>query len=772
MPNSTGIGRVLGLAGRAVRNLTAATLLALIVFALAAGVTLRLKHVGERGVQAERDLQGVVTEFHAQDALEWRVISGRVPPQEVLDELAESRARGESLIARAGQGGLSRQGQARVSQFHQRYTLAVDEELRLLVAGDVKEAEEFDEAEVDPAFEAALDALDEYAGQVSADAGRARTLSDAGVLLTVALALLLTAVMQSRRRFAEVRRQQERRSEARYRALVDQSADIVVVTDRKGLARYLSPAAGRLLSRRPDRDATGLDLVALVHPDDRGQLAAALDAAEPKHDAVLVELRLQAGQGEQSWRIFEVSVQDLCDDPAIGGMVLTGHDITVHQALQREMEHRALHDPLTGLPNRALLADRFDQALRTAQRDGAAVALLLIDLDRFKEINDALGHHLGDQLLVQIGPRFAGVLRESDTVARLGGDDFAILLPSVSGVDAAVVVAHKLQAALVRSFDIKGVELHIEASIGVVVSGEHGTDASTLMRRADIAMYVAKQRDPRVFTYDSRIDSHTPERLALLGDLRRALHNGELFLHYQPKVSLSSGVVCGAEALLRWQHPERGLIPPDAFIPLAENTGLIGPLTRHVLNLALAQARRWADQGTPLKIAVNLSARNLLEDHLDRTISELLAQHGVAAELLTLEVTESAIMTDPIRAEKLFQRLAAQGIAISIDDFGAGYTSLGQLMNLPITELKVDRSFVMAMETDSSNSLIVRSVIELGHNLGLSVVAEGVESAGVLDSLTLYTCDVAQGYYLSRPLAADAFEQWCATWPGLASRVH
>ena len=424
--------------------------------------------------------------------------------------------------------------------------------------------------------------------------------------------------------------------------------------------------------------------------------------------------------------------------------------------------HQALHDALTGLPNRVLLADRFDQALRGETRAGHSTALLLIDLDRFKEVNDTLGHHYGDELLKQVGPRLAGALRATDTVARLGGDEFAVLLPAVTGLETAVVIAHDLQAALSRPFDVDDVQLDVEASIGVVLSGEHGCSPAELMQRADVAMYVAKQHYVGVAVYDPDSDGHSPQRLALLGDLRRALSGDELRLHFQPKLSLTTGQVCGAEALVRWQHPDRGVVPPDAFIPLAENTGLIGPLTTRVLDLALAQARRWADAGAPLQVAVNLSARNLLDERLDALVRDLLAQHGVPAALLKLEVTESAIMTDPDRAKLVLERLHALGVTLSIDDFGAGYTSLGQLKDLPVTELKVDRSFVATMHTDSSNSMIVRSVVELGHNLGLIAVAEGVEDASTLGMLADLGCDVAQGYHLSRPLTAEALDAWRA----------
>ncbi|MDQ1619681.1 MAG: hypothetical protein QOE19_2250 [Actinomycetota bacterium] len=766
---------ILPLLRRATGGWVAAVVLAAIAFVPAAALTLQFKHIGERRLQAQQELQVVVSELHTQDALEWRSISGHLPTAEATAELTSSRERAQLLTSRI----TAPEHKKNLEALNARYARAVDEELRLLRAGREVQAAEVDETVVDPAFDKVLDAAQDYDAVLAADAARARKLGDIGVLLTVGLSLGVTALVQGRRRYVELRRRTERKSEARYRALVDQSSDVVLVTDRRGSCRFLSPSAERLLAPHfgPESvDGQGLALAQAVHPGDRDVLEAALEAIEPTCGST-IELRLR---GDEGWRTFEMDVQDLSADAAVGGLVLTGHDITERQALQRELEHRALHDGLTGLPNRVLLADRFDQALRAAARaghsddgpeDGRGVGLLLIDLDRFKEINDTLGHHYGDELLVQIGPRLVSALRDGDTVARLGGDEFAVLLPDARSLEAAVAVATTLQATLARSFCIDGVELGVEASIGVVMSGLHGTDAAILMQRADIAMYVAKQRSLGIFAYDREADSNTPERLSLLGDLRRALDNEELFLHFQPKVSLSTGEVVGAEALLRWQHPTRGLIPPDAFIPLAENTGLIGPITRYVLDRALAQAARWAEAGEPLQVAVNLSARNLLDDQLDAKVAEQLAAHGVPAHRLTLEVTESAIMTDPVRARELLERLAARGVAISIDDFGAGYTSLGQLKDLPITELKIDRSFVLAMQGEASDSLIVRSVIDLGHNLGLSAVAEGVETAAALQDLSGFGCDVAQGFLLCRPLTAEAFDRWRTAWPRQAEQL-
>ncbi|MBK5355942.1 EAL domain-containing protein [Pseudomonas sp. TH41] len=451
----------------------------------------------------------------------------------------------------------------------------------------------------------------------------------------------------------------------------------------------------------------------------------------------------------------------------IAGLILAGLFATVLQRTRVELDsqrkaalHASLHDKLTGLANRTLLADRFEQAMHSARRHGSTTGLLLIDLDRFKEVNDTLGHYYGDRLLDQIGQRLLNEARKIDTVARLGGDEFAILLPSVDGLDGALQAALRLHTAITATFEIDGVELDVEASFGVVVSGLHGDDTSTLMQRADIAMYAAKKQGMGILTYDPESDRRSPEHLTILGDLRRGLDRGELFLDYQPKVSLSTGKVTGVEALVRWQHPVRGLVRPDEFIPCAELTGIIGSLTYYVLNLALSQVRVWADAGISIPVAVNISARNLLDDKLVFQIVELLECHQLSPDMLVLEVTESAMMLDRHAARTILMRLHTMGIRIAIDDFGAGYTSLAQLKDLPISELKIDKSFVLAMQSNKANELIVRSVVDLGHNLGMSVIAEGVETVDVLNALSKYHCDIAQGFHLCRPISAEAFMRW------------
>jgi len=561
-------------------------------------------------------------------------------------------------------------------------------------------------------------------------------------------------------------------ADARFRSLVESSADAIISATPGGVITSWNAAAEHLLGYSR-AEALGQCLDLLI-PEDRRDEAVEIRGLALTQSSVRHGFETERVRKDGTRVPVALTVSPIYDGDTVTGMSSIMSDVTDRLALQHEMEHRALHDTLTGLPNRELLAERVGRALRAQSRPGSGIALLVIDLDRFKEVNDTFGYHCGDELLRQVGPRLAAVLRDVDTVARLGGDAFAVLLPEMGCTDG-TAVAFKLAAALEMPFHVEGVDLDVEASIGVVFSGEHGQDATTLLQHADVAMDVAKTQTLGVVCYDPAFDSQTPSRLALLGELRRALERGELVLHYQPKVSLSTGDVVGAEALVRWQHPERGLVLPDDFIPMAEHTALICPLTRYVLDTALAQARTWIDAGRPLPIAVNLSVRNLLDENLADQVGELLVAHGVPGSLLELEVTESAIMIDPVRARQMLEQLSALAVRISIDDFGAGYTSLSQLTTLPVSELKIDRSFVMTMTKDPGHAMIVQSVIELGHNLGLTLVAEGVETEHAMTALAGLDCDVAQGYHLCRPLPVAAFDNWWAArtlpaWTPLAPR--
>jgi diguanylate cyclase (GGDEF)-like protein len=419
-------------------------------------------------------------------------------------------------------------------------------------------------------------------------------------------------------------------------------------------------------------------------------------------------------------------------------------------------EHQALHDALTGLPNRDLFRDRIDQAIRTSRRAVEAAVVMIMDLDHFKEINDTLGHHMGDLLLEEVARRLSRTLREADTVARLGGDEFGVLLPLVSKPGDAAVVAQQLLLELREPFMLDGMRLEIDASVGIALHPTHGDDVETLQQRADIAMYSAKQSGRGYAIFEPELDRHSPRRLALAGGMRQAINDGQITLYYQPKADLQSGSVVGVEALARWNHPEFGIVGPSEFVPIAEQTGLITPLTSFVLDAALSQIRTWKDAGLELSIAVNLSARSFLDTHLAVEIPRLLNKWAVNASQLELEITESMLMTDSARAEATLERLSQIGLTLSVDDFGTGYSSLANLKRLPVDVIKIDKSFVMEMAVDASDAAIVRSTIDLAHNLGLRVVAEGVESEDAWRQLESLGCDYAQGFYLSRPLPADA----------------
>jgi diguanylate cyclase (GGDEF)-like protein len=423
-------------------------------------------------------------------------------------------------------------------------------------------------------------------------------------------------------------------------------------------------------------------------------------------------------------------------------------------------DHEALHDPLTGLPNRAYFRVNAEQAVRAREREEGHLALMVMDLDRFKEINDGLGHRIGDVLLLAIGPRLRCVLPESCTVARLSGDEFAVLVPRVSGPNEAVQIAERLTAALASGFGVEGLELEVGASIGIACWPEHGEDVDTLMRHADAAMYQAKQSRSGHAIYRSLHGSASRDPLEMGAELRRAIQSGQLEVHYQPQVQLSSGSVLGVEALARWSHPLRGQVSPGDFIPLAEATGLIRTLTMSVLDSALAQWRAWRTAGIDVELAVNLSAGDLLDGSLPAGVEKLLERWAVPPHRLTLEVTESTVIADSRGAGDVLSRLSALGVRLSIDDFGTGYSSISYLRTLPVNEVKIDRSFVTSLDTDDRDRLIVSSVVDLAHRLGLRAVAEGAESLRTIEELELLGCDLVQGFQLARPMPAADVEAW------------
>jgi diguanylate cyclase (GGDEF)-like protein len=427
-----------------------------------------------------------------------------------------------------------------------------------------------------------------------------------------------------------------------------------------------------------------------------------------------------------------------------------------------ELQHLAVHDPLTGLPNRTLILDRLQQAMREARRHGQKMALIMIDLDHFKEVNDTLGHGVGDSLLIGVGQQLALALREPDTLGRLGGDEFAVVLPETDR-EAATTVIEKLQSILREPVRLDHNSFSVSASMGVALYPDNGEDPSSLLKCADIAMYVAKRsRDDFAF-YDPSDDQNKPDRLDLLQDLRVAIQQQDMLLAFQPKLDLRRNRVTGVEVLARWIRPQRGLISPFEFIPVLEHTGLIKPFTLQILDKAAAFCKACQEKGFLLTIAVNLSALNLRDAALPQQIGEILERHRVDKHLVTLEITESAIMHEPERSLGILNALNSMGMYLSVDDFGTGYSSLSYLKRLPVKELKIDRSFVSEMIDDKDDAMIVRSTIDLAHNLGLATVAEGVESEQVLQKLREMGCDHAQGYLISRPLSADDLLSYLAS---------
>ncbi len=490
------------------------------------------------------------------------------------------------------------------------------------------------------------------------------------------------------------------------------------------------------------------------------------------HDGIAVPVRI--GDGAPAVLLVSHSLPDL---PTFGPdqvrlfLALANHaSLSLVQAglvdqLRKEVtekEYLALHDPLTGLPNRRhfhrLLVSRLGS--RGATRPVPFTAVMLMDLDRFKEVNDALGHNIGDALLREVADRLRHYLGDRGVIARLGGDEFAVLVTAATSVAEAHAVGDDLVRAMERPVTIGHLNLTARISIGIACGPEHGDAAQTLIQRADVAMYAAKQTRSGARVYQSQDDKNSARRLALVADLTEAVQRRELTVDFQPKLEPSTGMVTGAEALARWHHREQGYIPPDVFIPLAEHSGLIRPLTLHVLEVALRRCAAWRRAGHDMDVAVNLSPNALLDSSLPDVVTRLLGQAGVPAAALVLEITESTLMADPTGSMSTLDRLHAIGVKLSIDDFGTGYSSLGRLRELPIHEVKIDRSFVQRVAIDHRDRAVVRSAIQLGHALDLHVVAEGVEDATTLAHLRQEGCDLVQGYYVSRPMPADKFEGW------------
>jgi diguanylate cyclase (GGDEF)-like protein/PAS domain S-box-containing protein len=553
---------------------------------------------------------------------------------------------------------------------------------------------------------------------------------------------------------------------ARFRTIFEGASIGITRTNLAGRNVEVNPAMERMLGYSAE-ELGELRFRECFHSDDVDLLVTPFkELMAGKRDSFRLEARCFRKTGELIWLGLTVVLERGVDGKPAYTVAMV-EDVTerkvAEEGLRRQAalnEYQALHDALTGLPNRTLFRDRIQQAILTAEREGGGVAVLMMDLDRFKEINDTLGHHSGDALLKELAARLHDTLRANDTIARLGGDEFGVLLATEPQRAAVVQVIERLREAIERPVVVDGLPLGVEASIGVALYPDDADDVDSLVQHADVAMYTAKEENASYAFYDAESVDYDPARLTLVGELRRALDQRELVLYYQPKAALSDGTVNSVEALVRWIHPKRGLVPPDEFIPLAQQTGLIKPLTLYVLDEALAQCRAWEEVDLTLSVAVNLSTRNLLDVDFPDDVTKLLEKWEVRPDLLELEITESTMLADPVRTKLVLDRLAGLGVRLSIDDFGTGYSSLAYLKRLPVNELKIDRSFVMNMSQDDDDAVIVRSTIDLGRNLGLEVVAEGVEDEETWRALGSLGCHVAQGYYLSRPVPAEELTSW------------
>ena len=541
-----------------------------------------------------------------------------------------------------------------------------------------------------------------------------------------------------------------RGSEERFRALVQHASDVIMVVATDGGLRYVSPSVARALGYgEKDLAAVVLDL---VHPEDR---AAAVDhfhrMVGAAGEVAWFDMRMR--HADDTWRWFEVGVTNRLSDPSVGGMVCNLRDVTERKQFENQLAHQAHHDALTGLPNRTAFLERLERALARARFDDESVGILFLDIDRFKLVNDSLGHDIGDRLLVEVANRLRECLRPGDTVARFGGDEFTVLLADAGSSENAVAVAERITSALKRVVHLGERELYVSSSIGIALSPGGRDQADDLLREADLAMYLAKEKGrSRWEMFDAHHAPHVVERLELEGDLWRALENDELIVRFQPEVSLLTGRVVACEALVRWQHPRRGLLDPAAFVPFAEESSLIVAVDRFVMREACKWSRTWngPDSGSEVTVSVNLSPRFFRQPDAVGDLMSVMAETGADARRMQIEITERTALTDVDRTVDTLRRLRELGVRVAIDDFGTGYSSLGYLKQLPVDVVKLDRSFVEGMDTLASDVAIAQAVITMGHALGMEVTAEGVERAEQAARLRALGCDRAMGWLWSK----------------------
>ena len=727
---------------------------AVLVLAAAAGTGVaKLRADADVARREQLALERIRSLVNEQSSLEWQAVAARGRAAELARAV---RSRDVAIHAELTRlAALGRAADPPLRAALERYEGALQRELALLVSGRYDAALTLGESRVDPSLERLLAVL---ASTLEDSSARAR---DAGVRATAAtafslalagilVALLYAAFRRTRRSLATADERALRHSERWFRSLVQNATELIAVVDADTRLAYVTESAVPLIGYEP-RELLGRRLAELAHPED----AAALETAAAGQRAARFEARVSSRDG--SWVFLEWASGGRADAP---GCILTGRDVTERKRLEHELRHMAFHDSLTGLANRALFEDRLAHALKAAARRRGGLAVLFVDVDDFKTVNDSLGHGAGDVLLRAVGERVKTSLRASDTPARLGGDEFAVLLEDVADAHGALQTAERLLAALEPPFEVAGRQLAITASIGIAPAWSGDETMHDLMRNADLAMYEAKrQGGGRCRLFEEAMHAVVLTRLELAGELQEAVEQEQFELHFQPIVSLDSSAVLGAEALVRWRHPERGLLPPGEFLPLAEESGLIVPLGRWVLEDACRTLRGWQEEipGLPVYLTVNVSMRQLHEPAIVDHVREALAGSDLAPDRLVLEITES-FLADETEAPRLrLQRIRALGVRLAVDDFGTGYSALGYLQRFPIDMLKIDRSFVAHARPGSPSRNLVRSIVQLGRSLHLEPVAEGVEDAEQAAELRAMGVRVGQGFHFARPLPPDDF---------------
>ena len=746
---------------------TLAILGVVLVIAIATAFVLAtLRSYADERRQAEISLARLEGQANLQTALKWQAIGQQRLTAELTDQVLEARGRMAEALSQLSWTDRGGQSLARVDEALNVYQVAVNEALGLIAEGDIEKARALTQERVDPAFQALTQAIEESSANYDDSASRTNRAAEIGSVMALFSAAILIILLfrkseRSRRAADRVAGEQKglEQSERRFRSLVQNSSDAVTVVDPDGTVRYQSSSVEHLLGYAAE-ELTGRKLTQLMHPDDvRGAVEFLASVVRSGEGSSRVEWRLHHRDG--TWITVDTIASNLLEEPTVRGIVLNIRNVSDRKALEAQLTHQAFHDSLTGLPNRSFFLHRLETALKQRDREPGSVGVLFLDVDEFKAVNDTLGHSAGDEVLVNIAKRLQGCLRPGDTAARLAGDEFAILLEDTLGVEGATAVAQRLVAVMESPFAVRDKRLSTHVSVGVAVQTDAGQTADELLRNADVAMYAAKAAGKgRYEVFQPRMHEEARARAEFGADLAGALERGEFLLHYQPIVHLATGTVTGVEALLRWQHPERGPVPPAAFIPLAEESGQILAIGDWVLREACRQASAWGrayPREGGLGVSVNVSARQLHERTIVDQVARALDDHHLPRGSLTLEITESTMMQDPETVARRLSELKELGVRLAIDDFGTGYSSLGYLRRFPLDALKIDKSFVDGVGNSSHDAELVRAIVSLAHTLGLRTVAEGIENVRQLRQLRGLACDEGQGYYLSRPLPAGEF---------------